>query len=423
MGILDGGNAQGDDRQLFEFMDRAGAPAEGSGVMSSDWGNLLKVLSAGATYGSQGGAGASYWRGAEGIEQFKAAALEYLVNPETGGVYQDRSINPVWNQYAQTLGNTLDYQPLNPSGRPRLSQEHFLSQLGLGGPGTPGSLSPSQQGTSTGNIGSGEGGGPGGDVEGQSQTGKEGEGELAAANIDYDIDNLAMSALGPAASIGYGLAQKAGFGVGRSFGKPDTGNLSLFGVDFGPGIVDVNNLDTVGFNFDAPDATPDDFGWNNWDWNEFFNDPFGEPGADDFGAPGGPGTGPGGTPGGPNDPGSEDDDGMGGGGPGSGPGGTGGGPNDPGSEDDDGMGDGGQSQDDAESGDAFAHGGLVTADHLTGRDPAGPDEGSIKVESGEFVVNKTAAEHYGTDFFRRLNERNIPKRQLRGLYGEKKDAA
>ena len=92
----------------------------------------------------------------------------------------------------------------------------------------------------------------------------------------------------------------------------------------------------------------------------------------------------------------------------------------------------GQSQDEAESGEAFYAGGLVTPDRLKpsndyadggivkgllGKNPAGPDDGYGALDKGEYVVRADAVKHYGSDFFERLNDRKILKKSVRKLLG------
>lgn len=63
-------------------------------------------------------------------------------------------------------------------------------------------------------------------------------------------------------------------------------------------------------------------------------------------------------------------------------------------------------------GNAWAKGGAVTAERLRGANPPGPDDGTGKLDIGEFIVNKMAAKHYGPQLMMALNNMAIPKDRL-----------
>ena len=65
----------------------------------------------------------------------------------------------------------------------------------------------------------------------------------------------------------------------------------------------------------------------------------------------------------------------------------------------------------------YAKGGKVHKHKLKGPDPKGPDEGHAPLQSGEFVVRKSAVDKYGQGLLSALNQGKIPASKLRGLLG------
>jgi hypothetical protein len=70
---------------------------------------------------------------------------------------------------------------------------------------------------------------------------------------------------------------------------------------------------------------------------------------------------------------------------------------------------------DSNPNDRFARGGSVTVNRLRGPNPPGPDDGRAFLDIGEYVIRKSAADHYGKGLLDALNERKIDKRKLKGL--------
>lgn len=60
----------------------------------------------------------------------------------------------------------------------------------------------------------------------------------------------------------------------------------------------------------------------------------------------------------------------------------------------------------------LATGGIVTANRLTGPDPAGPDDGYAALNEGEGVLTAKAIKHYGKGIVARLNKLQVPKEAL-----------
>jgi len=58
-------------------------------------------------------------------------------------------------------------------------------------------------------------------------------------------------------------------------------------------------------------------------------------------------------------------------------------------------------------------GGLVTA--IFGRDPAGPDEGQVNIQRGEYVIKKSSVKKYGQGLLDMINEGKIPAKKIKSL--------
>jgi hypothetical protein len=61
------------------------------------------------------------------------------------------------------------------------------------------------------------------------------------------------------------------------------------------------------------------------------------------------------------------------------------------------------------------NGGLVTA--IFGPDPAGPDEGQIDIQRGEYVIKKSSVKKYGAGLLDMINEGKIPAKKMKSLLG------
>ena len=60
-----------------------------------------------------------------------------------------------------------------------------------------------------------------------------------------------------------------------------------------------------------------------------------------------------------------------------------------------------------------AMGGLVT--DIFGNDPAGPDEGQINIQRGEYVIKKSSVKKYGKGLLDMINEGKIPTKKIKSL--------
>jgi hypothetical protein len=68
----------------------------------------------------------------------------------------------------------------------------------------------------------------------------------------------------------------------------------------------------------------------------------------------------------------------------------------------------------AQSGDVgFFKGGLIN--QVGGADPAGPDEGQINVQKGEYVIKKSSVNKYGKGLLDMINDGKIPAKKIKSL--------
>lgn len=58
-------------------------------------------------------------------------------------------------------------------------------------------------------------------------------------------------------------------------------------------------------------------------------------------------------------------------------------------------------------------GGLITK--VFGHDPAGPDEGQINIQRGEYVIKKSSVDKYGKGLLDMINEGKIPAKKIKSL--------
>ena len=61
----------------------------------------------------------------------------------------------------------------------------------------------------------------------------------------------------------------------------------------------------------------------------------------------------------------------------------------------------------------YYQGGLIN--QVGGADPAGPDEGQINVQKGEYVIKKSSAKKYGKGLLDMINDGKIPAKKIRSL--------
>ena len=58
-------------------------------------------------------------------------------------------------------------------------------------------------------------------------------------------------------------------------------------------------------------------------------------------------------------------------------------------------------------------GGLITK--VFGPDPAGPDEGQINIQRGEYVIKKSSVKKYGKSLLDMINDGKIPAKKIKSL--------
>ena len=59
------------------------------------------------------------------------------------------------------------------------------------------------------------------------------------------------------------------------------------------------------------------------------------------------------------------------------------------------------------------YGGLIT--NVSGRDPAGPDEGQVNMMRGEYVIKKSSVDKYGKGLLDMINEGKVPVKKAKSL--------
>lgn len=62
---------------------------------------------------------------------------------------------------------------------------------------------------------------------------------------------------------------------------------------------------------------------------------------------------------------------------------------------------------------SYATGGLIS--QVAGADPAGPDEGQINAQKGEYVIKKSSVNKYGKGLLDMINEGKIPAKKIKSL--------
>ena len=61
------------------------------------------------------------------------------------------------------------------------------------------------------------------------------------------------------------------------------------------------------------------------------------------------------------------------------------------------------------------YGGLIT--NVSGRDPAGPDDGAVNLDLGEYVIKKSSVKKYGRGLLDMINEGKVPAKKMKSLLG------
>jgi hypothetical protein len=69
----------------------------------------------------------------------------------------------------------------------------------------------------------------------------------------------------------------------------------------------------------------------------------------------------------------------------------------------------------AGTGNAMAKGGYVHGGLMFGPDPAGPDDGAVNLDVGEYVIKKSSVNKYGRGLLGMINEGKIPAKKIRSL--------
>ena len=80
-------------------------------------------------------------------------------------------------------------------------------------------------------------------------------------------------------------------------------------------------------------------------------------------------------------------------------------------------GDGGGTGAGAGTGNAMAKGGYVHGGLMFGPDPAGPDDGAVNLDIGEYVVKKSSVDKYGKGLLDMINEGKVPAKKMKSLLG------
>ena len=66
-------------------------------------------------------------------------------------------------------------------------------------------------------------------------------------------------------------------------------------------------------------------------------------------------------------------------------------------------------------GGAMAKGGYVHGGLMFGPDPAGPDDGAVNLDMGEYVIKKSSVNKYGRGLLDMINEGKVPAKKIRSL--------
>lgn len=80
-------------------------------------------------------------------------------------------------------------------------------------------------------------------------------------------------------------------------------------------------------------------------------------------------------------------------------------------------GDGGGTGAGAGTGNAMAKGGYVHGGLMFGPNPAGPDDGAVNLDIGEYVIKKSAVNKYGRGLLDMINEGKVPAKKMKSLLG------
>jgi hypothetical protein len=68
-------------------------------------------------------------------------------------------------------------------------------------------------------------------------------------------------------------------------------------------------------------------------------------------------------------------------------------------------------------GGAMAKGGYVHGGLMSGPNPAGPDDGAVNLDIGEYVIKKSSVDKYGKGLLDMINEGKVPAKKMKSLLG------
>ena len=69
------------------------------------------------------------------------------------------------------------------------------------------------------------------------------------------------------------------------------------------------------------------------------------------------------------------------------------------------------------AGTGMARGGYVHGGLMSGPNPAGPDDGAVNLDIGEYVIKKSSVDKYGKGLLDMINEGKVPAKKMKSLLG------
>ena len=69
------------------------------------------------------------------------------------------------------------------------------------------------------------------------------------------------------------------------------------------------------------------------------------------------------------------------------------------------------------AGTGMAKGGYVHGGLMSGPNPAGPDDGAVNLDIGEYVIKKSSVDKYGKGLLDMINEGKVPAKKMKSLLG------
>jgi hypothetical protein len=67
------------------------------------------------------------------------------------------------------------------------------------------------------------------------------------------------------------------------------------------------------------------------------------------------------------------------------------------------------------AGTGMAKGGYVHGGLMSGPNPAGPDDGAVNLDIGEYVIKKSSVDKYGKGLLDMINEGKVPVKKAKSL--------